>query len=201
MSFDTADNFRTAVSGWVNNTEATTARINEWITLFEAEQNRKLRVKGMEATFASTSLTSGAATLPTGFLQWKELRYDGSNDYTLQPKSLEWIRAQDDTDSRYALYFAITSTDVVCWPTTGPIKGTYYKSLTSLSGLTSSANWLLTAHPDYYLAGVLTEAFVFLEDESKAALWRDRAKAIYADMQTNDQGDDLSGGPLAVRAR
>lgn len=201
MSFATADDFRTALGGWINNTEATTARINDWISLFEAEFNRKMRVKGMEATMASTALTSGAATLPTGFLAWKELRFDGTIDYTLEPKSLEWIRARDDTDTEDALYFAITSTQVVCWPTTGPIKGTYYKSLTSLAGLTTTANWLLTASPDAYLAGVLTEAFVFLEDDTKAAMWRDRARAILTDIQANDKQDDFQGGVLAVMAQ
>jgi len=202
MSFTTADDFRTAVGGWINNsTEATTARINDWITLFEAEFNRKIRVKGMEATMTSTSLSSGAASLPTGFLAWKELRFDGTIDYTLYPKSLEWIRAQDDTSTGDAQYFAITSTQVICWPPTGPIKGTYFKSLTSLAGLTTTANWLLTASPDLYLAGVLTEAFVFLEDDAKAALWRDRARAILADIESNDQQDDFEGGILAVRAR
>lgn len=201
MSLDTADAFRTACGGWINNTEATTARLNDWTTLFESEFNRKMRVKGMEATMNSTTLSSGAASLPTGFLAWKELRLDGATDYTLQPKSLEWIRAQGDTSTGDAQYFAITSTQVICFPPSGPIKGTYYKALTSLAGLTSTANWLLTASPDLYLAGVLTEAFVFLEDDNKAAMWRDRAKAILKDMDTNDEQDDFEGGPIAVRAR
>lgn len=201
MSFATADAFRTAVADWLNTAEATTARINDWITLFESEFNRKIRVKGMETTLASTALTSGAASLPSGFLAFKELRFDGTVDYTLQPKSLEWIRAQDDTATGDAQYFAITSTQVVCWPPTGPVKGTYYKSLTALSGLTSTANWLLTASPDLYLAGVLTEAYVFLNDEQKASMWRDRAKAILRDLEQADQRDDFDGGPIAVRAR
>lgn len=202
MSFSTADNFRTAVGGWINNsTEATTARINDWISLVEAEFNRKVRVKGMEASLGSTALTSGAASLPAGFLAFKELRFDGTSDYTLLPKSLEWIRNQDDTDTGNARFYAITSTQVVCWPTTGPIKGTYYTSLTSLTGLTSTTNWLLTAHPDYYLSAVLTEAFLFLEDDAKAGIWRDRAKAVLDAIERQDQRDDFEGGILQTRAR
>jgi hypothetical protein len=201
MSFATADAFRTALADWINNTEATTARLNDWISLFEAEFNRKIRIKGMEATMTTTALSSGAASLPTGFLAWKELRFDGARDYTLKPKSLEWIRAQDDTSTGDAMYFAITSTQVVCWPPAGSIKGTYFKSLTSLSGLTSTTNWLLTASPDLYLAGALTEAYVFFNDEEKASMWRGRAKAIMDDMEKGDQRDDFDGGPLAMRAQ
>lgn len=201
MAITTANELRTAVANWVNNTTLTTDRQNECIALAEAWFNRELRTKGMEATMTSTALTSGAASLPTGFRAWKELRFDGDTDYTLQPKSLEWIRSRDDTDTGNAQYFAVTSTQVVCWPTTGPIKGTYYKELTSLTGLTTTANWLLTAHPDLYLAAVLTEAWLFLMDEEKAALWRQRAKATLDDLVRTDDSDSFDGGILAVRAR
>lgn len=201
MAITTADQLRTAVANWVNNTILVTDRQNECIALAEAMLNRVLRMRAMEETMASTSLSSGAASLPTGFLAFKELRFDGTRDYTLQPKNLEWIRAQDDTNTGDAQYFAVTGTQVVCWPPTGPIKGTYYKSLTSLTGLTSTGNWLLTAHPDLYLSATLTEAWLFLFDEEKAAMWRERTRALIEEIQFRDNADSLDGGVLAVRAR
>lgn len=198
MSITTATELKTAIANWSNRDDLT-ARLDEFIALFEAGINRTLRVKGMEATMTSTTLTSGAANLPTAFLAFKELRFDGASDYTLQPKSLEWIRAQDDTDGRDARYYAITSTQVVCWPTTGPVKGTYYRSLPSLTG--TSSNWLLTAHPDIYLFGALTELAVYIQDEQRAGMWRDRTRAMLDELQRSDMRDDFESGILAVRAR
>jgi hypothetical protein len=152
----------------------------------------------MEATMSTTALVSGAATLPTGFLAFKELRYDGSPSYTLQPKPLEWLRDQPDLAARPG-YFAVTDTQVVCWPQTGSIKGTYYKSITSLTG--TSTNWLLASHPDLYLFSCLTEAAIYLHDEQKAVMWRQRASALMQELQSSDNANQLNGGPLTARAR
>jgi hypothetical protein len=204
MAISTANELRTAVQNWMNDTSGnilTTDRLNECISMAEAGLNRVLRTKGMEATMGSTALTDGAASLPTGFLAWKELRFDGTVDYTLQPRSLEWIMAQDDTDLSEAIYYAINSTQVICRPTTGPIKGTYYKALTSLSGLTTTGNWLLTSHPDLYLSSVLTEAAIYWNDDAKAQMWRQRTVALIDEIQRSDVRDDFEGGVLSVRAR
>lgn len=204
MAITTANELRTAVQNWCNDASGgilTTDRLNECIAMAEAWFNREIRTKGMEATMTSTALTSGAASLPTGFRAWKELRFDGDTDYTLQPKPLEWIRAQDDTATGNARFYAVTSTQVVCWPPTGPIKGTYYKELTSLTGLTTSGNWLLTSHPDLYLAAVLVEAALYLKDDAMASMWRQRASATLDELNLTDELDSLDGGVLAIRAR
>lgn len=204
MAITTADQLRTALANWTNDTSAnilTTDRQNECIALAEAMFNRTIRIKGMEATMTSTSLTDGAASLPSGFLAFKELRYDGDTEYTLQPKSLEWIRAQGDADTSEARYFAVTSTQVICYPYGGPIKGTYYKSPTSLTGLTSTGNWLLTSHPDLYLSASLTEAFLYMQDDENAVKWRQRTVALLRELEISDMADDFNGGVLAIRAR
>lgn len=205
MAISTANELRTAVQNWCNDASGgilTTDRLNEMIVLAEAWLNRKVRAKGMVESFATVALSAnGSATLPTGFLAWKFLRLDADIDYTLQPKSLEWIRAQGSYDTSEARYFAVTSTLVVCWPLGGSITGHYYKSLTSLSGLTTTGNWLLTSHPDLYLAATLTEAALYLKDEQMANLWRQRAAATLDEVNRADEEDAMDGGILAVRAR
>jgi hypothetical protein len=204
MAITTADQLRTALQNWTNDQSGgvlSTDRQNECITLAEAMFNRVIRTKGMEATMTSTSLTDGAASLPTGFLAFKELRYDGDTEYTLRPRSLEWIRAQGDADTSEAVYYAISSTQVICYPYGGPIKGTYYKALTSLTGLTATGNWLLTSHPDLYLSAALTEAFIYLQDDARAVQWRQRTVSLLDELDKTDQRDDFDGGPIAVRAR
>lgn len=200
MSITTYTELRTAVASWAHRDDtAFTDLVPDFIRLLEARLNRELRLRDMEETLASTSLSSGAATLPAGFLAFKELRFDGSVDYTLQPKSLEWIRAQDNTDTGDAQYFAVTGTQVVCWPTTGPIRGTYYEEIPALAS--NSTNWLLTKYPDLYLFGSLTEAAIWLDDDANLAKWADRTAALIDSVRRADDRDSFDGGVLAVRAR
>jgi hypothetical protein len=200
MAITTYAELLTAVANWAHRDDTTfTDRVPEFVKLAEARFNRELRTTDMLETMTTTALSSGAASLPTGFLAWAELRLDGDVDYTLQPKSLEWIRAQDNNSSRSAQYFAVTGSQVVCWPPSGSIKGTYYKEIPNLAD--NSTNWLLTAHPDLYLFATLTEAAIFTQDAANLPLWAERAKATLDRIQRTDDENQFNGGILAVRAR
>jgi hypothetical protein len=200
MSISTYAELLTAVANWAHRDDTGfTDRVPEFIKLAEARFNRVLRTTDMEETLASTALTSGAASLPTGFLAFKELRFDGEVDYTLQPKPLEFIRAQDNTAAGDAMYFAVTGSQVVCWPPTGPIAGTYYKTISNLQD--NSTNWLLTAHPDLYLFAVLAESALYTQDDSRIPLWAEKASALLDAVQRSDDKNQFDGGVLAVRAR
>jgi hypothetical protein len=200
MAISTYAELLTAVANWAHRDDTGfTDRVPEFIKLAEARFNRVLRTTDMEETLASTALSSGAASLPTGFLAFKELRFDGEVDYTLQPKPLEFIRAQDNTASGDAMYFAVTGSQVVCWPPTGPIAGTYYKTISNLQD--NSTNWLLTAHPDLYLFAVLAESALFTQDDSRIPLWAEKASALLDAVQRSDDKNQFDGGVLAVRAR
>lgn len=198
MAISTADELRSAIANWTKADDLETDRLNEFIAIAEARFNRDLRVRAMLNEMASTALSSGAASLPSGFLAFEELRYDGDTSYTLQPKSLEWVRAQPE-DTSEPVYFAIDGSSVICWPTAGSIKGTYYKALDSLAS--NSSNWLLTSHPDLYLFACLEEAAIFENDMQRGQLWGSRAAALLDQIQRDDQENIFSGGVLAVRAR
>jgi hypothetical protein len=190
----------TAVGNWAHRDDtAFTDRVPEFVKLAEARFNRALRTTDMEETLASTALSSGEASLPTGFLAWKELRFDGDTDYTLQPKPLEFIRAQDPDSTSNPRYFAVTKSTVICWPASGSIKGTYYKEIADLQ--TNSTNWLLTSHPDLYLFATLTEAALYLHDDSRIPLWAEKASALLDAVQRADDRNQFDGGVLAIRAR
>lgn len=201
MALANYSDLQTSILNWSHRTgdSAVSAIVPDFIRLAEARFNRELRVADMEETLASSALTSGAANLPTGFLAFKELRFDGTVDYTLQPKPLEWIRAQDDTATGDAQYFAVTGSQVVCWPPTGPIKGTYYKEVPALAS--NSTNWLLTNHPDVYLFSALAELALWAEDDTRLQIWAPKAAALIQSLQMADERDLLDGGVLAVRAR
>jgi hypothetical protein len=201
MALSTYAELVAAVTYWSHREDDTAfaARIPDLIKLAEARFNRSLRTTDMEETLASTALTDGAASLPSGFLAFKELRFYGDTTYTLQTKPLEFIRAQDSTTTGNAQYFAVTGSQVVCWPPTGPIAGTYYEEIPNLQD--NSTNWLLTAHPDLYLFAVLTEAALFTQDDSRIPLWAEKASALLDMVQRSDDRNQNDGGVLAIRAR
>lgn len=201
MALANYTDLQAAVLSWTHRAgdSAVEAIVPDCIRLAEARFNRTLRVSSMEETLAETALSSGAASLPTGFLSFKEVRYVGDTNYTLQPKSLEFIRAQETNTGNGARYFAVTGTQIVCWPESGSIKGTYYKEVPALAS--NSTNWLLTAHPDLYLFATLTEMALWLEDDSRIPLWAEKASALLDMVQRADDRNLFDGGPLAARAR
>jgi hypothetical protein len=198
MAISTADELRTAIANWTKADDLETDRLNEFIAIAEARFNRDLRVRAMLNTMSSTALTDGSASLPSGFLAFEELRYDGDFSHTLQPKSLEWIRAQE-SNTNEPRFFAIDGSQVICWPTSGNIEGTYYKALDSLAS--NSSNWLLTSHPDLYLFACLEEAAIFENDMQRGSLWGNRAAALLDQIQRDDVDNSFMGGVLAIRAR
>lgn len=201
MTISTYAQLQTAVASWTHRTGDTTFTdmVPDFIKLAEVRFNRILRTTDMEETLASTALVDGAASLPAGFLAFKELRYVGDVNYTLQPKPIEWIRAQASNTGDGAQYFAVTGSQVVCWPEAGSIRGTYYEEIPDLA--TNSTNWLLTAHPDLYLFATLVEAALFIQDDSRIPLWAEKASALLDAVQRTDDRNQFDGGILACRAR
>lgn len=197
MAITTAPELRTALGNWLNRTDLA-ARLDEFIVLAESRLNRQLRVRGMEAAMGSTVLVAGATGLPVGFLAFKELRVDGANSYTLEPRPLEWIRNLGAAGGLPG-YYAVSNTQVVCYPGAGSVLGTYYQALPSLSA--NSVNWLLTAHPDLYLMACLEEASVYTRNEKLGVMAGTRAQNIIDALQSSDNANSISGGPLVARAR
>jgi hypothetical protein len=197
MSISTYSELQAAVAGWLHRDDLTLL-IPDFIRLAEARLSRKLRTRAMLTDFPTVALVSGAASLPSGFRAFKELRYDGSPGYTLEARPLEWIRSQSDNAGR-PLYFAVTSTQVICWPQSGSIRGTYYTEIPALAS--NSTNWLLTAHPDLYLFAALTESALYTQDDTRVPFWAEKAKALIEEVQGEDNANSVNGGPLTARVR
>lgn len=200
MTIGTYTELRTAVQSYTHRESDTAfaALIPDFIRLFEARANRLLRVRAQETALAVTALASGAVTLPGGFLAFKELRCSTDPSYTLEPKPLEWIRARP-ADSGKPVYFALTGSTVLCWPTGGSITGTYYAEIPPLE--TNATNWLLTGHPDVYLFGALEEAAIYTQDTASMQLWATKTAGLMDHLTGADIGNQLNGGPLTARAR
>lgn len=197
MAITTLTELETAVGNWLDRTDLS-SRIPEFIVLFEAVANRRLRVRQMQASSTLTqTLTTdfGYVTLPTDFLEILRV-----TRVATAPLQLEWVN-QDyfltafptmDTPSpllqiNQSGIFTIEGTALRIKPIdSSQIEVAYYQKIPALSGSNESTHWLFTAHPDAYLAGTLAEAVVFTEAPDQAQLWMARRDAAFEEIRRLD---------------
>lgn len=193
MALTTYAELQAAIADYLARSDLTT-QIVDYITLFEAAANRRLRVRQMETT---TSLTpsSGSATLPTDYLTWRRATWQGSTHVELEyvnPSYLEALYPDSPTDT--PCVFTIEGTTFKIRPlSTTAIQFDYFQKISALS---SSVNWLYAAHPDVYLFGSLAEAYAMLKDFDTASVWKGRRDEVF------DEIEKLSVktvGPAAIR--
>ena len=93
--------------------------------------------------------------------------------------------------------FTIEGSNILIRPVdTTALEFDYYQQIPALASQTSSANWLLTAYPDAYLSGALTECYVYQRDWDEAGLWKQRRDDILDRITRLDQ---KTRGPSYVR--
>lgn len=185
MAITTYAELQTAVATWLARDDLT-LRIPDFITLFEASMNRRLRVRQMEATSDLTP-SSGAASLPSDYLQWRSATWLGATSVNLEYVKPEWlIAAYPGSESGTPNYFTIEGSTLKIRPIdTTDIRLAYYQKVPVLSD-SNTTNWLLTAHPDLYLFGTLVEAQIFAGDADSAmsaVVWKQRRDEILAEIE------------------
>lgn len=178
MSIVSYATLQTAIGGWLGH-ELTSSRNTDFIAMFEASANRRLRVRQMETSTSLTPDSSGDATLPTDYLAWRQVIWTGSPAGDLQYVPPSYITSAYPTaPSGTPSVFTVEGTQVKIMPlSTTALTFLYYQKIPALS--VTDPNWLLTAHPDLYLFGSLCEAEMFLLNDERMPLWKARRDEIY----------------------
>ncbi len=166
---------KTALAAWLKPgttlpSAETSSRIPEYIALFEAEANRTLRIRHMDTVDTALAVTSGSATVPTGFRQMLSAvnTEDPYEPIDYLPPDL--YEALDPSETGNPVYYTITGSTLLFWPDdTTTVRIRYRRGLTPLSA-DDDTNWLLAKHPDAYLWGSLRNADLRLVDPERAAL-------------------------------
>jgi hypothetical protein len=141
------------------------ARIDDFIDMFEAYANTKLRCRQME-TVADLTPTSNVCTLPTDYLEYKRVVEKASIR-----RRLSYI-TEDAADRLYptrssglACHFMIVGSSLTALPlSANNIELTYYAKVPALSD-SATTNWLLTAHPGLYVAVCKMYAAEYVEED------------------------------------
>ncbi|MBX7249350.1 MAG: hypothetical protein K1X35_09960 [Caulobacteraceae bacterium] len=147
------------------------------VTLGEARLNRDLRLRVMEAE-APVAFVAGARTaaLPAGYLAPVALWLDG-------PEGRARLRRVAGP-----LGDGATAGAPACWAVEGETLALERPCAAATSGVlrflrrlalseAEPTNWLLSNHPDAYLAAALVEAALWAADEAQAMRWQDRYQA------------------------
>src|SRR5688572_10528108 len=74
MAISTFAELQTAIGGWID--RASLAQIPDFITLFEAQVNRRLMVR-QQTTSATVTMSGGSGSLPADYLEWKRVTWNG----------------------------------------------------------------------------------------------------------------------------
>jgi hypothetical protein len=178
-----------ALSVWLGGRSDLTTYVSLFVQMFEATCNRRLRVREMENLVALTT-TDGVGSLPTGYLGWRNVWWQGS-----QKRLLEWVHPSYYTaewptvPSGCPIAFTITDGSIYIAPTddTATYGLEYYLAIPSLE--IDGTNWLFTEHPDVYLYGALAESAALTQDDNALAKWIARRDKIFQEIEDLDKRD------------
>jgi hypothetical protein len=200
MAVTTYSGLQDSIASWLARVADTqiTGNAADFITLAEAYFNRNLRTRQME-TVQTLTTASGVANVADDYLAWKRLTYlaEPRNSITyLHPNVFE--ATHPEVVEGVPVSFTIEGSAIKIRPynDSTDFEFLYYQTIPALSD-DNTTNWLLTAHPDLYLAASLAEANAFLLNPEHATLWAEKRNTIL------DQIEKLSiqtNAPSAMRS-
>lgn len=193
MSFSSYADLQTQIGNWLARSDLTSS-IPDFITLFEAQAAKKMRVRPMETT-ATLTPASGSASLPADYLGYRRATVQSSPKVDMDYVAPSYLQAiyPDGITSVPSLFTIEGSAIKTRSSDVNTIELLYIAKTPAVS---SSLNWLFTNHPEAYLFGSLAEAYAFIQDFEKAALWKARRDEAFDDIKLLNFRE---GSGLAVR--
>ena len=194
---------KTAVADWLNRDDLTSV-IPSFIALAEADINRALRDYRMEKRSTALVDTQYSA-LPADWMETIRIQISGD------PSRIELVSDAAISDMRYSrsdragkpTHYAHTAGGLELFPTPDDeytIEIVYYGRVPALSD-DATTNWLLTAAPDVYLYGALTQSAPYLKDDQRAGVWGALYQNAIASLNSASEQTRHSGTGLRLRIR
>ncbi len=189
MALCNYDDLKAALASWLRRSDLT-AEIPSFITLAEAQMNRRLRVRPMTARLGE-SWAAEYADLPGDFLSERLVKITSGGTTTvlryLTPEEMDAkVRAPSTGRPRF---YALYGGELRLHPapdTTYTAELVYLQALPALSE-SNQSNWLLASHPDAYLYGALTQSAPYLRADERLQTWTSLFGAVLTDIETADR--------------
>lgn len=195
MALDSWTNLKAEIADWSNRSDLT-AVIPTFITLAEAQLNRKLRTRDMIERSTAT-IDSEFTALPSDFLAPRTFKLDASPPLTLRyvsPDELNRMKALSGDEAGIPEVYTVTDGGFQIYPAPQDeydAELSYWKKIPALSA-DNASNWLLVRHPDAYLYGALLQAAPYLIDDVRIAAWGTLYQTVLSDIQDEDRNDDMA---------
>ncbi len=195
MTIQTYSDLQAAVANWLARSDLA-ANIPDFITIFEAVANRRLRVRQQEIA-ATLNPSSGVATLPADYLAWRRVTWTGQTNRELEYVHPSYLHALYPTaPAGPPRLFTIEGATLTVAPSDdSALTFDYFQKTPALSA-SNATNWLLAAYPDLYLFGSLAEAHGFVKDADSLSLWASRRNELFDEVERLDA---RTRGPAGIR--
>jgi hypothetical protein len=145
-----------------------------YVKIFESKFNTSVRIAEMEVA-ATLDVTNGVATLPSEFLELRNVQGQTSNPtYYLSGNSIIFTANAPET------------VDVL-----------YYAKLPALVA-DSDSNWLLLGYPHLYMYGVTAELGIPLQDSSIIQINKALYESSVAELKDADLGRRWGGASIVL---
>lgn len=204
MAITTFSELKTAIANWLNRSDLTD-RIPEFIDLCETELDRQLRTTD-QLTRSTTPITGQYASLPTDFLEIRNIQLDTSPVKRLQyltPDRLDDERRTTYRSSGEPVYYSILGNNMEFAPTpdtTYTLQIAYYARLTKLSD-SNTTNFLITNHPDIYLYGSLKHAEPFLMNDERIVVWGTLYERALEQLRLQEEAQKTGDGMMQMKPK
>lgn len=203
MAITTYAELQTAVAVWLGRPGDTVIATYapDFIAQFEAWFRSRYRLRRMITTAALT-IDAETESLPSDFLECRNIHLTASPAEDLQHAGVDWIRTQyDATATGRPKYYNIGASILFAPTPDVSYAGTLeYYAFAALS-ISNTTNWLLTYYPHVYLRGALREAAGWAGGgfHEQLAVYDASLKEALADMEREDFRA-LSAADSAMRA-
>lgn len=202
MAITSYADLQTAVANFLARTDLT-AQIPNFIQLAEARINRELETREQEKRSQAT-LTPQVEyiALPTDLREVREVKLNTSPltilDY-LSPTSLDTQYSSNGYSKPKG--YSIVGKEMKLRPVPDSaytMEIVYIGSVDTLSA--TSTPILFTRSPDVYLYGALTEAYVYLLDEQRAAQYDEKFTRAINEVRMDEERSHYGTGPLTTKS-
>lgn len=190
----------TTVSDWLDRDDLN-ARIPVFVEMSESLFNRELRCPEMERT-VTFSVTSEDSSLPTDFLAMRSIYIEASPDLALRGMSPAALKQEFSGNTGTPQAYALVSGGIRMAPPpadTTSLTMDYFAVIEALS-VTSPSNWLLEKHCSAYLYGALFHAEAFLDNATRAAMWKGLLDQVVDRINKTARNDRFGAGPICPNA-
>ena len=178
-----------------------TATLELIIGLAEKRIYREARSRNNEKAFASVTVTSNAATIPTDFEMASIIHFGKKS---LLPVSEEWLREYlQNSPTGDCRYFAQAGGSFMFGPAVADataVQGRYYYRHPDLTTATFAANTLIQAEPDLFLFAALVEASPFFPNQAiPLQVWMAKYMAVLDQVNWSNERAATESGRLIVK--